>query len=218
MAINALALRMGYLEKSIFHVDELLGGPKITDEFQEKLIGNSADNYQESALWLRRAELWAALGEENAMAFHPKAEGKEGKYNATSEKFSELLGIVTRPWVSPIWCRVLMASDPRVDASYEDDEGELKVPSILAIGEIFASQEAAAEVAAEESGGQGEGEKGDGPGLPEAWAEYPDEWATELGSRKAKFDGKLPPAPKLAAMAGELDCTVQDIKEWWESV
>ena len=44
------------------------------------------------------------------------------------------------------------------------------------------------------------------------------DWATELGDRKPKLDGKLPPAPKLAALKEELDCTVADIKAWWEFV
>lgn len=221
-AVQAMALRAGFLEKDAprpFHLDDLMGGNLIVDDdFQVSMIGNSADNYQQSELWQRRAALWAALGEDDPLKHEPKS--SESKYATESDQLDACLRIVVNAWTKPVWGRLALVPDPRVDAVYGDEAKRLSIPALI---EIYANEQEA-RAAAEQEGASaptaktGE-EKDSGPGLPAAWQAYEKEWRAELKGRKTEGSkGKLPAAPVLKRMAGELDCTVDDIKAWWDLI
>jgi len=219
-AVNALALRVGYIKESLFPLDTLIDNQSFTDEFQARMIGGPNVSYQESELWKQRAALWAALGEENPAAYNVIGTGTT--YDTVSEKLSAMLGIAVKPWVKPVWGRLVMVPDPRVDATYGAESKRLSIPAITT---IYADEAAArAAVVAE----QGEGatspaskpkaDAGTGLAVPADWAGYESAWKEELGNKKKALNGALPPGPKLAALAKELSASTDEIRAWWELV
>ncbi len=246
--VQAMAQRMGFIGDDIrlFHLDEIIANETvIDDEFQISMIGSTkrpdkghAKDYQDTILWKRRAELWAALGEDNPEAFAPLGSGH--KYETTSDKLSRILGgIRVGTWRKPLWVRLMLIDDPRVEAVSSSDR-RLSRPYIM---EIFptetAAHEAAMELAAANAPVQeeipfdappakveavepdpAEMVGGDTPNLktPSNWGDYPEMWKTELAKQKAQYGGKMPPPPMLKKISGELEASVDDIKAWWGAV
>jgi hypothetical protein len=188
-----------------------------TQEYDLEKVDNLDHlHFRNSLLWSRRAALWFGLGENNAAAYNPLGTGS--KWDTTSEMLSKLLGIVTRPWVRPVWGRLNLVPDPRVDATYGDDDKRLSIACLM---EIFPGEKEA-RAAAEAEGAVAETskpKKSDGPALPGEWDGFETEWLEELrGIKEGAKDGKLPTLPKLKAAAESLSCTVDDIKAWWDQV
>ena len=115
--VQALAQRMDLIgdEVRLFHLDEVLADETvINEEFEIKMVGSTnrpdkgrSKDYQESILWKRRAELWAALGESDPEKYAQIDTGH--KYETSSEKLSEILSAVqVEAWVKPLWVRMML--------------------------------------------------------------------------------------------------------------
>lgn len=210
--VQALAHRSGILEDRLFHLDELLVPDLVVDDdFQKAMVGRERE-YADSLLWQRRAALWKALGEGNPAAYNPIGSGT--KYDTTSEKLSRCLQGVVVPWKSPLWGRLFLVPDPRVDAVYGTEGKRLSVPCLL---EIYKDEGAARSIA--EKGREADSNAQNAstePALPEQWKGYRGSWIVELRKRQRAVDGKLPSLPGLAVMASELSCEPEDIRAWWD--
>lgn len=215
LAVAAVAKAVGY-EHEPFSVNELLGKEVIfTDELQAKLIGSGDGGYKDSLLWQRRAALWASLGESNPEVYLAKGADKLG---TTSDKLNDCLAIVTRPWSTQTYARLITVPDPRVDAAYEKN-GETKRTNIAAIAELFASKKEAQDAAnkdlermKKDDAPSGNGTHAGTVTTPDAWAGLDAEWAAKVAELRQV---NKPSAPALAKLAKELDVTVADLNGVW---
>jgi hypothetical protein len=233
-AVAAMAKAYGY-DNAGFDVSELMNQDAVfTDEFAEKMIGTTSGKYQESLLWKRRADLWKSLGEENPEVYNPIDAGS--KLDTTSKKLSECLGILSRSWKSSVWTRLVQVPDPRVDATYgEDEKKRLSIPALY---EIFGSEKDAKVAADAELKARAEREAnkagavetkgsdatnaashmsiGNGKQLPDAWKELPDDWNNLLNDLRKEYAGKPRPVvtKALKAREGELGATAEEIVAW----
>lgn len=200
-AVAAAATRLGHANPG-FPMNELLDQDTIfTDEFQAQMIGDpDTGDYSESVLWQRRATLWEALGESDARKYQPTGTGT--RLDTESEKLSLCLQILATKWAKPIWGRLMLVPDPRVDAVYESSGGDTRRLSVPALVEIF-PDEAAARAAAEAEGAESEGastSSGSTKAVPDAYVDYPDMFHQAVERFKAK--GVQGPPPVIAAAIG----------------
>jgi hypothetical protein len=205
----------------------------FTDEFQSSMIGdpNNPDAFDESELWKYRAELWKALGEENAHAYQPIGHGTN--YDVTSERLNEAIQPLHCQWDDPVYLRLVTVPDPRVDATYEQrSSGDIKRLRIPCVMDIYNNKKEAEAAAAEDRARMGGGSDDDdsettttstsGPALPPDWRDFPDDWKAQV--RGLKEQG---PKPKVIAMLKEKGDeavmndyagTIEDIAAWWDHV
>jgi len=242
--VQAMAQRLGYIgsEVRLFHLDEIMAeDTKFTDEFELGLIGPTgrpdkghANDYQDSILWKRRAELWAALGEENPEAYAQM--DAQHKFATTSDKLSRILSALrTQVWRKPLWVRLMLIDDPKADA-VSGSGRRITRPYIM---EIFPTEADAHKAALEEAPDLPKQEEipfdappaeeaaepadmaseaaapSDAPSVPSAWADYPESWKEELAKRKEQFDGKMPPPPVIKQLAAELEVEAGSVRAWW---
>jgi hypothetical protein len=232
-AVNAVAQVLGYQTPG-FDLSELLSTDYMpTDENQFRLIGGEGHDYKESVLWQQRAALWKALGEDNADVYnpipvvdgtpHPDLAGtKEYKLNTGSAKLNDCLRLYFNAWLEPIWCRLMLVTDPRVDAYYKRSDDENKRLNIPAITEIFTSEETARATAEAETTSNGETTEtgttatGSGPTVPEDWVGYEEDWKNIV--RGIKAEGKPMPIALKNVKPDEISATVDDVRAWWDQV
>jgi hypothetical protein len=208
----------------------------FTDDFQARMIGdpNNPDAFDDSELWKYRAELWKALGEENAHAYQPIGHGTN--YDVTSERLNEAIQPLHCQWDDPVYLRLVTVPDPRVDATYEQrSSGDIKRLRIPCVMDIYNNKEEAEAAAAEDRARMGGGRSSDGetsttsssglPPYPENWA-YSDaakkDWHSVVAGLK---EGKKRPVV-IARLKGlssedlenEIAATVADVEAWWDHV
>jgi hypothetical protein len=129
-------------------------GVYINDEFQKDMIGDPEEKdfgvvLKDSVLGRQRVALWAALGEDDPLKYtinetkKVKGEVVPSEYNTAAPKLKACLGIAYNRWPKPIYGRLLMLTDPRVNSG-----GQGKSQSLPALVEVFKS-EAEAKKAAE---------------------------------------------------------------------
>lgn len=245
--VQAMAQRMGFIgdEVRLFHLDEILAEEtRIDEEFEIKMVGSTdrpdkghAKDYQESILWKRRAELWAALGEDEPEAYAQIGTGH--KYETSSDKLSRILSAIqVQTWRKPLWIRLMLIDDPRAEAVTNAGR-RLTRPYIM---ELFTGEPAAHAAALELATANApiqeeipfdappaEGAASTDPTemikqadtdleTPTNWSDYPEMWKAELTKQKQQYDGKMPPPPILKKIAEELEASIDDIKAWWEHV
>ena len=240
MFVQALAMKAGILTDPIFNANELLfperegedfdaQGRYYDDAFQASMIGDPEDKSAgamiESVLGTRRAELWAALGETNPLAYVRK--GSNAKFVTQSPVLSSLLAAVDTRWKSPLWSEVVTFFDPRADATMEDDSGERRL-RIAAITRIFANQAAAkaeADKQLEQRAARAAGASADTgsgsvvttnskPALPKAWDGMEADW---LASIRDYWKNATGPNPiKFKRLGDELTATSAEVQAWVE--
>ncbi len=221
--VAAIAKLLGF-DNPGFSLHELLTQDVIyTDEFQEQMIGHpDKNNWSESLLWKRRAELWAALGEPDAAKFQPI--GMQTKFDTTSEKLSKCLNAAVKPWKAPIWARLVPVATPVVDGTYKNSKDDSKRLTIPAITEIFASQAEAQAIATKEIEARKKA-SGDGASakpangskqVPTAWAETPNEWPGYVKELMAPLAGKPRPVvvKYLKEHESEIGATPEEVLAW----
>lgn len=232
-AVNAAALVYGY-ETPGFDLSELISTDYVpSDENQARLIGAEGHDYKESVLWQQRAALWRALGEENADVYNPIPTNEEGnlvpelagtkeyKLSTASEKLHKCLRIFFAPWTAPIWCRLQLVTDPRVDAYYEDKQtGDAKRLNVPAITEIFTGEAEARAAAEADSAGTDEGTEAaptdSKPALPPDWVGFESDWMDVV--RGLKEQGKPMPVVLKTVKPEDISATADDVKKWWDHV
>jgi len=181
-AVAASATRLGFANPG-FPMNELLDQDTIfTDEFQAQMIGDpDTGDYSESVLWQRRATLWEALGESDARKYQPRDTGT--RLDTESEKLSLCLNILTRTWKKPVWGRLMLVPDPRVDALTNKGR-RLSVPALV---EIFANEAAARAAAEAESTETSTTAKSSaGKAIPDAYVDYPEMFKEAVDRFKVK--------------------------------
>ena len=224
-AVAAYAEMSGYINDE-FDVSELTDRELVvSDEFAAKMIGgeyfdvdldvNVTIPYTESILWNRRTQLWAALGESDPRAYNQIG---AARFATTSEQLSECLGIASVNWTNPVWARVAMVQDPRMDAVSGSDN-RLTRPALLHIYED--------EAEAREDAGQSEGgtsttapSTDPKPPLPEQWRGMEDDWVATLQSFKATLGPMpLPVARARLTQMEDLEATIaataDEALAWW---
>lgn len=208
--VQAIAIAAGILKDRVFNANELLDGTRdFSDEFQRTMIGDpdgkSAEAMLDSELGARRTALWVALGENNPLAYLPI--GKTGKYAATNETFSQLLGIYSRAWKAPLPAEVVSFYDPRVDAHWTDTSGEEKRQRVSAFTRFFADAEEARVEANRQLTERASRDSSDGePELPSEWAGYKDMFIEN-------FKNNVPGNP-VAMIASKMSMTPQEVEKW----
>lgn len=213
-AVAAAATRLGYANPG-FPMNELLDQDTIfTDEFQAQMIGDpDTGDYSESVLWQRRATLWSALGESDPKKYQPTGTGT--RFDTESEKLSLCLQILAIKWAKPVWGRLMLVPDPRVDALTKEGR-RLNVPALV---EIFPN-ETAARTAAQAEGAEGESTStpstSTGKAVPEAYADYPEMFHQAVDRFKAKGIAGPPPVV-LQNISSEPDfqgCDPAEVMAW----
>jgi len=231
-AVAASANKLGFANPG-FPMDELLElGQDVaaTETKQRELIGSWVDedapsrnkykdaDYEQSVMWKRRAVLWSALGESDPKKYQPIGRGT--RFDTESGKLSKCLQILATKWSKPIWGRLVLVPDPRVDAVYTSrssgDVGRLNVPALV---EIFAN-EAAAHAAAEAEGTESEGTSTTSAStkkaVPEAYKDYPEMFHEAVKRFKAKGIAGPPPVV-LQNISSEPDfqgCDPAKVMDW----
>lgn len=221
-AVQAAALAMGYIEKEIFHAEELTAEGADVDGWTEQqyidYVGDpKGTDIWQSTLGERRRALWLALGEENVKAYTcigtMTPNGKsEAKTNTVSAQLDECLRFVLGiERESRVYGRLLMVPDPRPKATYGPEHKRL---SVACLSEIFGPElpevrELAASVGAEEIAERGGNKAASHPQLPENWTGAHDLFVAEL--RKA---GRDKPAPVIVAEV--YADSVELLAEWWQ--
>ena len=216
MAVASYATALGY-DNPGFDVSELLGKDVLfTDEFQARMIGNE-NGYAESLLWQRRADLWRALGEEDATVYDPN--------KTKANKLQECLYVLSAEWKSTVWARLITVPDPRVDATYGDENKRLTIPGVVQFFESEKEARATAEIdiarakASKEAKANGNGHSTNGHSalaIPDAWSDIPQDWNALVAQLKNEFSGKPQPLIKkqLAARASEYAATADELYAW----
>lgn len=208
-----------------------LGLAEVPPEGTEHLAGETRIHYRFSKFWMRRAELWDALGEPNAEAYIPEkmVQTDYGEdYSTDADQLVKCLGAAVRAWKDPIWARFHLVKDPRHDAVSKDGSKRWNLPYV---SEIFGGGDAgeakAAKAAKEELESRGQDSTGsssapsrsssDGLSIPEAWEGYEEDWKAEIKREKDEH-GDLPPVPVLKKMANTLSVEPAEIEAWWNEV
>jgi hypothetical protein len=217
-AVAAYAEMSGYINYE-FDISELTDRElAVTDEFAARMIGGEyAGNtipYTESTLWKRRTQLWADLGEPDPRAYNPIG---SARFATTSAKLSECLGIASTNWANPVWARVAMVQDPRVDAVAGSSGNRLTRPALLHIYEDEA--EAREDAGRTEESAPTTPVDNPRPPLPEQWRGMEDDWVAAL----QEFKAKLGPIPLPVARArvpqmdveGAIAATADEALAWW---
>lgn len=215
MAVQAAANLLGFKVEHPFTLDELMNirdeqeAEVLTDEFHKQMIGDPDrhDDMYESALWLRRAALWADLGESDPRKY--TVNKPDPKTDTTSEKLAACLAFATTNWSAPIWLRLQTVKSPNMN----DKNKEGKALSLYVIGEIFKGEAHAKEVWAKElaeiQARQAASEQkptGGEPVIPSTWASLGrDTFVTEMKKR-------LDVPPVLGAQQMGMDVT--DFEAW----
>lgn len=185
----------------------------VNDEFQNKMIGNGDEKdmkkiMAETFFGQQRTEIWKALGEDDPLKY---TVGMDGKWDTGAENLAACLKAVVKPWSKAIYARLVMVSDPRVDAGREKD-GVWKHNSLPVVLDIW-DNKAAAEVAAKEDlarfekGGNGIGK----PALPEVWKELGE---AEFLKNIADLKGLSKPAMAQKMKKTDYGATVEQVEEW----
>lgn len=229
--VAAIAKDNGY-DVPEYDLSELLvRNAVITDTMTQELIGTPPgyQDYEESTLWKRRAELWAALGEPDPKKYlvgatkKTKDDGEIPHEQATqAEKLMACLRIFHIEWPeAPLWGRLQMVADPRAGA-LTSKGNRLTIPAVT---EFFDGPEAAQAAVDEElkdfvrekteAQPQVAEESGDKPGLPEAWEGQEEAFRVEI---------VMPLMDKPKALAkrgfdeGETGATFEETWAWveWE--
>lgn len=233
-AVAAYAEMSGYIDYE-FDISELTDRELVvSDEFAAKMIGGEYPlgedekqpdgiileagtlvtiPYTESILWERRTRLWADLGESDPRVYNQIG---SARFATTSTQLSECLGIASVNWTNPVWARVAMVQDPRVDA-VSGGGNRLTRPALLHIYED--------EAEAREDAGRTEetvtvtSSADLRPPLPEQWHGMEDDWVAALQEFKAKI-GPIP-LPVARARLPQMDvegviaATADEALAWW---
>jgi hypothetical protein len=211
--------------------DVALGVAEVVPEGAEHLAGETRIHYRFSKFWMRRAELWEALGEPNAEAYIPEqmVQTDYGEDYATdADQLVKCLGAAVREWREPIWARFHLVKDVRYDAVSDDGSKRWNLPYVSEIfGEGDAGEAKAAKAAKEELENRGQESAGASGGseavssdslpVPKAWEGYEEDWKAEIKRAKDEH-GDLPPVPVLKKMADSLSAEPAQIEAWWDKV
>ncbi|MBD3251634.1 hypothetical protein GF380_04250 [Candidatus Uhrbacteria bacterium] len=194
------------------------------------LAGKVRIHYTRSKLWLRREALWKSLGEPNAQAYIPigYAETDYAKeFETTSKDLSELLRFSVEEWKQPLWMRLHIVDDPRMDSVYGDN----KRPWLPVVTDIYLTEEEAEAAVDDEITNnqkdakpqqQGNDRARRGPPVPETWGEDArDDWVemfSDQKNRSGHADANVNdvPMPVIIKLARTLSATPEDIKIWWQ--
>lgn len=187
------------------------------DELQARLIGTEKD-YESSDLWQKRAELWKSLGEPEPHAYQIAGD----KFVTAAPKLRDCLSILHSVWPQAEWLRLIQVTDPRVDATYGDDNKRLSIP---AIAELFATKQEA-EAAAKKDIERMSKDKSNGNGhklelsIPKDWQDAGEEgvkaWHENVAIIKAALEGKsgVSRAKFIGEKAKELSVTTDELMKW----
>lgn len=211
-AIVHAAARLFGFEVPDFDISELRNqDTAFTDELFAKLCGNpdakagDEDHYTESVYYKQRAAIWAALGEPDPTKCHVTAEGT--KWSTESAQLDACFQIALSSWSAPIWGRLRLVADPRVDAV----SGNGNRLSLGIVTDLYASESAAREAAGDDDGaGTSAPSAPAGPQVPDEYAGLDnalDIWKGELERTKA-----MPPA----VAAGQVGVDVSHVLVWRE--
>ena len=231
-AVVAMAKILGY-ETSGFNLSELTSQETIfTDELQASLLGKGYDRkrfgkmvaefeYETSLLWQRRQQLWKELGEENPSRYTVNTNPKT---DTSAEKLAQCLQIVSSPWKTSAYLRLLSVNDPKTDAVFGDENKRLSIP---VIGELFNTKkdaEAAAKVDIERASknkptADKPAKSADGLVVPIQWAEMPEDWKGAVRTLKEELKGKPLPVLKkeLKSREESIGATAEEILAWWNA-
>ena len=235
-AIQAAALSHGYIDEPVFDLMDLVEARVFDDKQTARLIGGEFGedgqmvkvDWEDSDLYGRRAELWAALGEENPKAYNHIGAGT--KYDTESDQLNRCLAIVTRDWPGPLWGRLVFVPDPSQAEQYEDRDGNTRHRAIPCLVKIFSSEDEAKAAAEAEMSDKGEAKSTeaktakatgdpDAPKVPKAWEGFEEGWIDALRGRKDRVeDGKKPVGKVLGQIVEELEVKVSDVLDWWDHV
>lgn len=173
-----------------------------SDELQLELVGNPDEGYKDSRYWAQRAALWASLGEDDPNVYRPKGAttvraGREqpSEVATTSDRLSTCLRAYVVDWTQPVYARLKLLPDPRVDA-VTGAGNRLTIPVIWELFENEAAAKAACQADLEAMGITA----GDAPappeGIPAKWAEIPEAWESTIAELREKGEAAT---PELAA-------------------
>ena len=226
-AVAAYAQFKGYINYE-FDLSEISDRDlAVTDEFAAHYIGgeyhdlkleqNVTIPYDECVLYQRRAKLWADLGESDPRVYNPIG---SGRLSTTSKKLDDCLAIANYDWTSPVWARVAMVLDPRMDALSKGSGNRLTRPALL---HLYANEEdARADSNLTESTSQPTEVATPKPPLPSAWKGLENDWLTQLKALKAQVGSG--PIPVVRAKLSEMDlantiaATVDEVVAWWDFI
>lgn len=145
-AVHAAAVFYG-LDVPDYDLSELLNrDATFTDDFYAHMCGNPDEkgSWVGSVLGKRRAALWAALGEPDPSRY---VIGATGQYGTEAPDLIDCLKIANNKWEEPMWARVVLVPDPRVDAVFGSEDKRLSRPGLF---EIFPDEATARTVAVKE--------------------------------------------------------------------
>jgi len=229
-AVAAVADIYGYPNPG-FDLSELLSSDyATTDDNQAKFVGAEGHDYRESVLWQRRAALWKALGEENPSVYNqtpvdedgnkvPQLAGTKGyKLNTASEMLDTCLKIFFSTWAQPMWVRLALVTDPRVDA-ISNSGNHLSVPAVV---ELYEDEAEAREAAGSDDNNDDNNDviavttaaDNGSPAVPVVYTGFVDDWKDAVRALKSK---PLPIALNNLDEA-EFGATKEDVKAWWDMV
>jgi len=208
--VHAAAVLFGF-DVPEFDVSELRNqDTTFTDELFAKLCGNpdakkgEEDYYTNSVYYRQRADLWAALGESDPTKCHVIAEGT--KHSTESPQLDACFQIALSNWLEPIYGRLRLVADPRVDAL----AGSGNRLNLGIVTDLYPNEAKAREAAASEQGDEGSAVSAAVPPLPTGYQELEngrDIWEGEVERTKSM-------APAVAA--AQVGADVSEVIAWRE--
>jgi hypothetical protein len=141
--VSAAARMLGH-DVPEFDLSELRTNNLFTDAEFAALCGSpdagkagheDEPSWDNSVLFNRRAEVWAALGESNPKVQHTGRTG--GKYATASVPLDTVLSAVYSSWTTPVWAKVVSVVNPHLSATYDNSEGETRHERLSVITEVY---------------------------------------------------------------------------------
>ena len=198
--VQSLALSQGWFDTMLGFYESLkdTNPDLINDEFAEKMWGpaDSRKFHEDTVLGQWRAQIWAALGESNVMAWQ---RGEDAKFATTSKLLAAALSPLYRETTS-MWMRLVRVPDPNPTAHSDPDNvsSSGKHYRVPIVAEIYTSEEAArAAFVTEEEGAPSAQSNGAMPPVPAKWQKFGAQSLVEFVQdfvAEQKIDSTMPPA------------------------
>lgn len=201
-AVQAVA-RYQRIEVPEFPFEDLVNLPVNLTDADAEMVMEQLTEY--------RASLWQALGEDDASKYHTTSMNTE--HSTKSRSLSQGLNLYYASWPKPLWLRLVLVRDPRVDALNKAGDKRLQLP---VIAELFTGEKQAREALGESVESQTTSSVG-APPIPAMWAELPGDWR-EMIDNIVNSGKPLPVAYNEAGGEDVLGATVKEVKDWVEYV
>ena len=186
--------------------------PTVNQERNDYAHHVPPPSYRGSRYWAQRTALWASLGEDNPDVYRPKGATvtragrvQPSEIATTSDTLSTCLRAYTTDWARPVYARLKLLPNPRVDA-VTGAGNRLTIPVICELFKDKAEAEAAHKADLEAMGIVGDTPTPpDTSGVPATWVEVPEAWVSTITELKEKGTSAS------ADLAKTLDVTLPEL-------